>query len=475
MSADTLGWIARELSLTLFEDGDGGRVRLIAGTQADEGDVGLTAALARAAGLPEDHDGLVTLIERARSGASGSLRVACTEGVPGRILAWSHGPRVARALFVPEAQNGAIARRAAAADVAASVTHEVANALTGIAGWARLATHAGPLPERAKNALEIVERTARHALSSARGLLATMRDAGRSSIPPGPPGPTPIGEVVLDVLEGLGPDLEASQTTLEHTLAEGVTANVEPTTVRLVVSNLVRNAIEAMGPGGRVHVRLRAAEGEARLVIEDDGPGMSPRTLARAFERYFTTKERGTGLGLSLVRDAIREAGGRLEVDSVPGRGTRFEVVWPAGEATTLRPPPLSRSSGVHLKPGALPLQVLVVDDDAAVRSMIETALGLQGASVRVAEGCQEARRLEGDFDLALVDLSLGDGRGDELIAELRASGRVERTILLTGASELDIEGAGEPDLVLRKPFELDDLVRAIERLLAQVPLGAQV
>jgi CheY-like chemotaxis protein len=279
---------------------------------------------------------------------------------------------------------------------------------------------------------------------------------------------------VGEVLDALKPEIDLTGVRLVCELDSDVHANVAGTTIRLVVSNLVRNALEAMENGGTIRVALAAGADEARLTITDDGPGMSPRTLARAFERYFTTKERGTGLGLALVRDAIYEAGGRLEVESGIGKGTRFEVVLPAGEATTLRPPPLSRASGIHPKPGTLPLRVLVVDDDSAVRSMIATALELQGARVHASPSCEDARTVEGDFDLALVDLSLGDGRGDELIAELRASGRVERAMLLTGSSEGDLSPAGEPDAVLRKPFELDDLVRAIDHLLARAPLGAQ-
>jgi len=120
---------------------------------------------------------------------------------------------------------------------------------------------------------------------------------------------------------------------VELTLAEGapVLADVDVGQMQQIMTNLTMNAIQAQPEGGRVNVRVEAAGDEAILRIEDEGPGMAPEVRERAFEPFFTTKEvgKGTGLGLSVVHGMVEEHGGRIELDSEPGRGTRVIVSLP--------------------------------------------------------------------------------------------------------------------------------------------------
>jgi signal transduction histidine kinase len=120
--------------------------------------------------------------------------------------------------------------------------------------------------------------------------------------------------------------------------------------IRQVIVNLGLNALDAAQEGGsRIEIGLFAArfqgafpaagddDGVERtwlwLQISDDGPGISPELREKIFDPFFTTKNRGTGLGLSIVHSIIKEHGGRLELESEPGRGTTFRVGLPAGEA----------------------------------------------------------------------------------------------------------------------------------------------
>lgn len=463
VSPDTLAFIAKELSLVLLEDGDVG-VRAVVGS-VEEDTLGLPEAIARAAGLNEADVRITELVEGARAGRQGVLDLESP--MPARVMAWPSASGRARVLVAPRPE--AITKRAAAADLAAGVTHEVANALTAIAGWTRMAATAGPLPERTRQALEIVQRSAREALGTARGLLATMRDAGRDTIAPSAREHTNVSLVVGEVLETLRPELEEAGIALETDLAPEAWGTTPPAALRLIVSNLVRNAFEAISSGGHVRIAVQDHDDRICLTVADDGPGMSASTLTKVFDRYFTTKEHGTGLGLALVRDTVQEAGGRVEVESRRSAGTRFDIWLPAAGAPALsvRPPQVTTaSSGVHPRPALVDRAVLVVDDDEAMRSLLRTALELHGAHVHTAESLSEALEHDLDFALALVDLSLGDGQGDELLAELRARGRVHRAILVTGSPDLEIAPAGAPDIVLRKPFELEELTRAIDALL---------
>jgi two-component system NtrC family sensor kinase len=93
--------------------------------------------------------------------------------------------------------------------------------------------------------------------------------------------------------------------------------------------NLLLNAAEAAGPSGHVAVRVRAAEDDrVEVLVEDDGPGLTPETRARAFEPFFTTRPRGSGLGLAIVRQVVSAHGGTVEARDRPGGGTVFRLVF---------------------------------------------------------------------------------------------------------------------------------------------------
>jgi CheY-like chemotaxis protein len=210
------------------------------------------------------------------------------------------------------------------------------------------------------------------------------------------------------------------------------------------------------------------------LGVEDNGPGMSEEEQGRAFEPYFTTKASGTGLGLPTVRQACEELGGKVELRSRKGLGTRFSVVLPRmAERSAAQPESreaqrnhTKRSSGVFY---AEPIEgrILVVDDDEGLREMIATALGMRGAQVVAVETPEAALQQQGPFLMAVVDLLLPGMRGDALVAALRARGMATRALIVTG-TELpeDVADAGRPDAVLRKPFELEDLFERLAEIL---------
>jgi len=121
----------------------------------------------------------------------------------------------------------------------------------------------------------------------------------------------------------------------------------DPVQLRQILMNLVLNARDAMPQGGKIRLITRAAKfpsevepGIVRravsLAVQDNGCGMDAETRARLFEPFFTTKKlgEGTGLGLATVERIVSESGGRIEVESEPGRGTSIEVFLPAIEAS---------------------------------------------------------------------------------------------------------------------------------------------
>ncbi|GBC85343.1 Sensor protein ZraS [bacterium HR11] len=103
----------------------------------------------------------------------------------------------------------------------------------------------------------------------------------------------------------------------------------DPARLEQAVTNVVKNAIEAMPSGGEVRVILGDQVEDVRLMIRDDGPGIPPEALARIWEPFYTTKPRGAGLGLSIVRNIVQAHGGEIRVRSEPGKGTEFEIFLP--------------------------------------------------------------------------------------------------------------------------------------------------
>jgi signal transduction histidine kinase len=125
----------------------------------------------------------------------------------------------------------------------------------------------------------------------------------------------------------------------EARLLDGVAVSVDgaasvpghPEKLRQVLVNLVRNAAEAAGAGGRISVVLTERDGTAEIAIEDSGPGIPPELRPRLFEPFFTTKPSGTGLGLAVSRAIARAHGGDLAADAATGGGARFALRLPCG------------------------------------------------------------------------------------------------------------------------------------------------
>jgi two-component system, cell cycle sensor histidine kinase and response regulator CckA len=237
-----------------------------------------------------------------------------------------------------------------------------------------------------------------------------------------------------------------------------------PTELREVLVNLILNAVQAMPHGGILQLATYASGGEVGLTLTDTGVGMAPEVQARIFEPMFSTKgDLGNGMGLSVSEGIVRAHEGRIEVDSLVGRGTSFRLVFPVYQAAAPVPSPVAAA-----EPRAR-ARLLVVDDEPLVRTTLLRLLRLRGHEVVEATGGEDALG-RGDldsFDVILTDLGMPGMNGRALATALRK--RLPRTpiVLLTGDTE-----PGEPDdvitAVLAKPFRTDDLDALIQRLLRQ-------
>ena len=143
-----------------------------------------------------------------------------------------------------------------------------------------------------------------------------------------------VAALVRDLVAFVQPELEAAGIRVETELEENLAAAVDENQLRQALLNLVRNSREAMPGGGPLRLAARrAADGGVDLLVADTGIGMRAEEVARIFDPFYTTKERGTGLGLSLTQQIVAQHGGVLHCESAPQRGTTFTLHLPGASA----------------------------------------------------------------------------------------------------------------------------------------------
>ena len=219
-------------------------------------------------------------------------------------------------------------RLAALGKLSAQLAHEIRNPLAAMRGSAQMLTEA---PEQ-KNA----PRLAQILVRESDRLTQLVEDFLRFARPPPPMlRRCSLREVVTETLEMLSGDPAVSAAVVQTELGpEDVLAQADPDQVRQVLINMLRNAVAAVGPGGRVKVSLGSAPGggSAELRVWDSAGSIPPEDLTRVFEPFFTTRQGmgGTGLGLSTAHSIVRAHGGTVRVTSSRESGTEFVVSLPA-------------------------------------------------------------------------------------------------------------------------------------------------
>jgi PAS domain S-box-containing protein len=283
----------------------------------------------------------------------------------------------------------------------------------------------------------------------------------------------------MDICE---PEVRAADLDVEWALdATHHHAMADPTRLRQVFWNLIRNAARYTPGGGRLRIGSRnEASGEpgdddGGMIVEfiDTGMGIDPESLARIFEPFERGEAKGhvrvggLGLGLAIGRSIVEAHGGRLTAESAGrGCGATFRL-----ELSTVRPPaPVVSAPAPSVAASTGGARLLVVEDNADTRRYLELALRLRGFEVVAARDLEAARAAAstGAFDLLLSDIELPDGTGLELMAELSAH-RPMRGIAMSGfGSEEDVREslkAGFSDH-LTKPLNIERLAAAIDHAL---------
>jgi two-component system, cell cycle sensor histidine kinase and response regulator CckA len=366
-----------------------------------------------------------------------------------------------------------VARLETVGELAGGIAHDFNNLLTVISGMTELAVQdleQHPVAETLGHVLSAASRAA----DLSRELLTFAR---RDSAPAG--GSCVPNDVARELERLLGPLIGAG-IELRIDLGSGV-GPVAMTATRLeqVLMNLALNARDAMQEGGELTIATRAIQVDHHLArrlpllrpgrhvgitVTDTGVGMSPEVRDRALEPFFTTKGlgEGTGLGLASTYGVVTQAGGTITIESEPRRGTTVTVLLPVTHAQPPAEAPGAPEPGTVYGAGR---QVLVIEDEPAVRQILERSLVSVGFAVTTAEGSQQANEVAARLerpDLVVCDVVLRDGVGPAVVDELRRRWPAVPVLYVSGYTDRAGRRIGPDDPLLHKPFTAAALYRAV-------------
>jgi two-component system CheB/CheR fusion protein len=287
-----------------------------------------------------------------------------------------------------------------------------------------------------------------------------------------------LGTLLLQAVEVSRPMIVEKRHALEISLAsEPLALDADSTRIVQVFANLINNAAKYTDAGGHIKLTSRAGDGEAIVSVRDDGTGMSPELIARAFDlfaqetRSFDRAQGGLGIGLTMVRTLVKMHGGSAEAFSEgPGRGSEFVVRLPlaSGAPATPEPPAPPVAMG---GPAITPLRVLVVDDNVDAARTLEQVLSRAGHRVTLAHDAAGALASAAALSpqVVLLDIGLPGMDGYAVAARLRAAGHDRAAfVAITGYGQdddLHRSKAAGFDRHLVKPID----GAALRRLLAEV------
>jgi PAS domain S-box-containing protein len=359
--------------------------------------------------------------------------------------------------------------------LAGGIAHDFNNFLSGIIGNLSLAKLELKTNDRAFGRMQEMEKAALRAKKLTQQLLTFSR------------GGDPIKrttELNAVIREAAGFASRGSNVRCDFLFPAGpLYADVDEGQIVQVIHNLVLNAMQAMPEGGTIHlagdaVRLPenndltlATGAYAKLTIQDQGVGIKKEHIQNIFDPYFTTKQKGSGLGLAVVYAIIDKHNGRITVDSRLGEGTTFDIYLPAASAVEIRPAeiesPPSKGSG----------RILVMDDEPFIRELAQDMLNLIGYEVATVKNGEEAlqaykeAQAEGlGFDAVILDLTVpGAMGGKEAVKQLREMDPHVRAIVSSGYSNDPIMAnyaAYGFQSAVRKPYRIQDISEALKAVL---------
>jgi PAS domain S-box-containing protein len=351
--------------------------------------------------------------------------------------------------------------------LAAGVAHDFNNLLTVILGNCEVGAPFIPDGNRARAALDDIRVAAERAASLTGQLLAFSRR-----------------QVLAPLTVDLNAAVRDAQPLLGRLIGEDIAIDlvldgdagclqIDPGQLQQVLMNLAVNARDAMPDGGRLRFATARLADRLCLEVSDTGSGIGADLMAHVFEPFFTTKGegQGTGLGLATVYGIVTATGGAITVDSTPGHGARFRLVWPR----LANPPAAPSAASVVPAPAqaVAPARLLLVEDEADLRDMLVTYLEQMGYTVLDAESGEGAVALfdaqTEPIDLLITDVVMTGMNGRQLAQALASRQPGLPVLFLSGYTDDVILKRGvflAGDSFMQKPFALAAFASTVRQVI---------
>ncbi len=440
---------------------------------------------------PDHREAFLALARRVFAGGSGSLRFELvglagtrrwleTHAVP---LRFEHSPAI-RMLGITrdvteerrlEQQYLQAQKLESVGRLAGGIAHDFNNVLTAILGYTELLERQLQDSPRCLEEVREIRRAGQRAGNLTRQLLAFARKQMFS------PRSVDLNRLVSDV-ERMLERLLGEDIRLETRLAESLSpVRVDPSQIEQVLLNLAVNARDAMPAGGTLTVATFEVPADSTfpdadpavppgdyvgLRVSDTGSGISAEDLPHIFEPFYTTKPTGvgTGLGLAMVYGVVRQSQGYVSVQSRPGKGSSFTLLFPRVDDAPAAEPPAE----IDRAPGRGSGTIVLVEDDAMVRALAERTLGEAGYRVLACGDPERAPGLfadvEGRVDLLVTDLVMPGMSGTLLASRIAERYPDVPVLCISGyAEEASLRATDELGLdFLAKPFTPSALLERV-------------
>jgi PAS domain S-box-containing protein len=346
--------------------------------------------------------------------------------------------------------------------VAATIAHEFNNVMMGIAPFAEMIRARASSDKKIDHATEQILTSLRRGRRVTEEILRFTQPAGIDL----------RGVDLREWLDNLGPELRALAGPAVRVVIslpdEPLHIACDSAQLQQVVTNLLLNARDASPESGQISISLARLGGDrVELTVRDRGNGIPPAALEHIFEPLFTTKRTGTGLGLSVARQIVTQHGGSIDVSNAATGGAEFRVVLPATKAELAAVPPASTHRAERRVE-----RLLLVEDDELVASGLTALLEMEGIAVRVVtRGLAVVEAVESfEPEAVILDLTLPDIDGMEVFHRLQKRWPRLPIVFSTGHGgeiELERHANGARIELLRKPYEIFELLAALERVVA--------
>jgi CheY-like chemotaxis protein len=365
--------------------------------------------------------------------------------------------------------------------LAGGIAHDFNNLLTPIMGAAGLGLMELPKDSPVRARMQTIHRASKRAAALTNQMLAY---AGQK--------PLRVEQIdlssIVEDMRDLATSSVAGKTTIDLKLARNLPlVEGEAAQLSQVIMNLISNAAEALPEGkGRLSIRtgtISITHHSSEILfaetmplgdhvffeVSDSGCGMDKETVDRIFDPFFTTKFTGRGLGLAAVAGIVRGHRGGIRVESEAGRGTSFQVIFPALAAKAAIPEPETSANRTFKLHGI----ALVIDDDEGVRELASEVLLRAGMKVlRATDGHEGVKLFERHADkisIVLLDRTMPSLSGADTFKAIHAIRANAKVVLVSGYSEERVTAELENHTLagfLKKPFEPEDLLKRVQEVL---------